>query len=91
MFKEGETTEYPGKAIVALASDDRRMEKTGRILVTADIGSEYGFRDIDGRDPPNFRSLSFLLSSAGYKQTAQWVPQWVKVPGWLLWGSTSRL
>ncbi|CAJ0603843.1 unnamed protein product [Cylicocyclus nassatus] len=91
MFKDGETTEYPGKAIVALASDDRRMEKTGRVLITADLGSEYGFRDTDGRDPPNLRSLSFLLTHSGYKQAAQWVPSWVKVPGWLLWGSASRL
>ncbi|EYC11252.1 hypothetical protein Y032_0051g2099 [Ancylostoma ceylanicum] len=91
IFKDGETTEYPGKAVVALASDDRRMEKTGRTLITADIGSEYGFRDIDGRDPPNLRSLSFLLSHSGYTQAAQWVPLWVKVPGWFLWGASSRL
>ncbi|VDM70523.1 unnamed protein product [Strongylus vulgaris] len=91
MFSDGETTEYPGKAIVALASDDRRLEKSGRILITADMGSEYGFRDTDGRDPPNLRSLTFLLSHSGYKQTAQWVPAWLKVPGWVLWGSSSRL
>ncbi|XGW25435.1 hypothetical protein V3C99_006675 [Haemonchus contortus] len=91
VFREGETPEYPGKAVVALACDDRRMEKTGRILITADMGNEYGFRDIDGRDPPNMRSLSFLLSHSGYKQTAELIPSWVKVPGWLLWGATSRL
>ncbi|VDP42957.1 unnamed protein product [Heligmosomoides polygyrus] len=91
IFEEGETTEYPGKAVVALACDDRRMEKTGRILITADMGSEYGFKDIDGRDPPNMRSLSFLLAHGGYKQAASMVPLWVKLPGWLLWGATSRL
>ncbi|VDL71918.1 unnamed protein product [Nippostrongylus brasiliensis] len=91
MFRQGETTEYPGKAVVALASDDRRMEKTGRILITADLGSEYGFRDVDGRDPPNMRSLSFLLMHSGYKQTAELVPLWLKVPGWFLWGASSRL
>ncbi|VDP15520.1 unnamed protein product [Heligmosomoides polygyrus] len=85
IFEEGETTEYPGKAVVALACDDRRMEKTGRILITADMGSEYG------RDPPNMRSLSFLLAHGGYKQAASMVPLWVKLPGWLLWGATSRL
>ncbi|KAK5986993.1 DeHydrogenases Short chain [Trichostrongylus colubriformis] len=91
LFRDGETTEYPGKAVVALACDDRRMEKTGRILITADMGNEYGFKDTDGRDPPNLRSLSFLLSHGGFKQTAELVPAWVKVPGWLLWGASSRL
>ncbi|KAK6045894.1 hypothetical protein COOONC_16601 [Cooperia oncophora] len=91
MFREGETSEYPGMAIVALANDNRRMEKTGRILITADMGAEYGYRDIDGRDPPNMRSLSFLLHHGGYKQTAGYIPSWVKLPGWLLWGANSRL
>ncbi|KAJ1352014.1 hypothetical protein KIN20_008201 [Parelaphostrongylus tenuis] len=91
MFEQGETPEYSGKAIVALASDVRRMEKTGRILITGDLGKEYGFQDIDGRDPPNFRSVIFLLSLGGYNQIAQWVPSWVKVPGWFLWATSSRL
>ncbi|ETN75952.1 oxidoreductase, short chain dehydrogenase/reductase family protein [Necator americanus] len=91
VFKDGETIEYPGKAIVAIASDDRRMEKTGRTLITADIGNEYGFLDTDGRKPPNLRSLSYLLSHTGHTQAAQWVPSWVKIPGWFLWASSSRL
>ncbi|GMT22751.1 hypothetical protein PFISCL1PPCAC_14048, partial [Pristionchus fissidentatus] len=48
-FAEGETTEYAGKAIVALASDKNMMDKTGRILATMDLGDEYGFVDIDGK------------------------------------------
>uniref|UniRef100_A0A0K0DG43 Dehydrogenase/reductase SDR family member 1 n=1 Tax=Angiostrongylus cantonensis TaxID=6313 RepID=A0A0K0DG43_ANGCA len=91
MFERGETPEYPGKAIVALASDGRRMEKTGRILITEDLGKEYGFKDIDGREPPNLRSITFLLLHSGHNQLAQWVPSWLKVPGWFLWGSASRL
>ncbi|VDM60310.1 unnamed protein product [Angiostrongylus costaricensis] len=91
MFEQGETPEYPGKAVVALASDGRRMEKTGRILITEDLGKEYGFKDIDGREPPNLRSITFLLLRGGHNQLAQWVPSWLKVPGWFLWGSTSRL
>ncbi|KAK6045133.1 oxidoreductase, short chain dehydrogenase/reductase family protein [Cooperia oncophora] len=91
MFREGETTEYSGKAVVALASDDRRMEKTGRVLMTADMGNEYGYKDIDDRYPPNFRSVSFLLHYGGFKQTAEWIPSWVRLPGWLLWGAHNRL
>lgn len=49
IFENGETTEYPGKAVVALAKDPNRIKKTGRILITSDLGSEYGFVDIDGQ------------------------------------------
>ena len=31
------------------------MEKTGRILETRLLGPEYGFTDIDGRHPPDWR------------------------------------
>ena len=48
VFEEGETVEYPGKAVVALAKDPNKIKKTGRILITSDLGSEYGFLDIDG-------------------------------------------
>ncbi|VDK75052.1 unnamed protein product [Cylicostephanus goldi] len=93
-FEKGESSECPGKTVVALASDDRRMEKSGLALITADLGDD-GFRDTDvinaGRDPPSMRSVSFLLNYNGYKQAAQWVPAWAKVPGWLLWASASRL
>ncbi|CAI5444152.1 unnamed protein product [Caenorhabditis angaria] len=90
-FANGETVEYPGKAIVALANDSRRMSKTGKILVTADLGSEYGFVDIDGVSPNNLRSLSFLLERSGWTQTAQYIPAWLKIPGWVIWAGSSRL
>lgn len=47
-FMNGETIEYPGKAVVAVAQDPKKMRKTGKILITADLGAEYGFKDIDG-------------------------------------------
>ncbi|EGT39867.1 hypothetical protein CAEBREN_22603 [Caenorhabditis brenneri] len=91
LFANGETVEYPGRAVVALATDPRRMDKTGRILITEDLGREYGFVDIDGLKPPNFRSLSFVLQAMGWNNTANFVPGWVKLPGWLMWAGSSRL
>jgi NAD(P)-dependent dehydrogenase (short-subunit alcohol dehydrogenase family) len=44
--------EYAGRAVVALATDSERLRKTGQILHTRDLGREYGFCDIDGRNPP---------------------------------------
>uniref|UniRef100_A0A914DNJ5 Dehydrogenase/reductase SDR family member 1 n=1 Tax=Acrobeloides nanus TaxID=290746 RepID=A0A914DNJ5_9BILA len=50
MFKEAESPEYSGKAVVALATDPNSIKKTGQVLLTSDLGKEYGFKDIDGRE-----------------------------------------
>jgi NAD(P)-dependent dehydrogenase (short-subunit alcohol dehydrogenase family) len=50
-LKMTESPEYVGRAVVALATDPNVMDKTGRIGHTRDLGREYGFSDIDGRDP----------------------------------------
>uniref|UniRef100_A0A1I7XIJ8 Dehydrogenase/reductase SDR family member 1 n=1 Tax=Heterorhabditis bacteriophora TaxID=37862 RepID=A0A1I7XIJ8_HETBA len=49
-FETGESTEFAGKAIVALANDRNVMKKTGKIFMTYDLAREYGFKDIDGKD-----------------------------------------
>uniref|UniRef100_A0A914DE93 Dehydrogenase/reductase SDR family member 1 n=1 Tax=Acrobeloides nanus TaxID=290746 RepID=A0A914DE93_9BILA len=49
-IQNAESVEYSGKAIVALATDPKVLDKTGKILITADLGKEYGFKDIDGRE-----------------------------------------
>jgi NAD(P)-dependent dehydrogenase (short-subunit alcohol dehydrogenase family) len=50
-----ETTAYLGRAIVALASDERVMEKSGQLVDVGTLAREYGFTDIDGTQPPPFR------------------------------------
>ncbi len=49
-----ESTEYSGRAVVALARDSRVIRKSGKILQVADLGEEYGFTDIDGKRVANF-------------------------------------
>jgi len=49
---KSESTEYAGQAVVALATDPNMMERTGQLLVTREMGPEYGFTDVDGRQPP---------------------------------------
>lgn len=46
-----ESSQFVGMAIVAIASDENIIAKTGKILITADLGNEYGFTDIDGSQP----------------------------------------
>ena len=50
-----ESVEYIGRAVAALASDPDVMDKTGRILTVGDLAREYGFTDVDGRQPPAYR------------------------------------
>lgn len=42
---------YVGRAVAALAADPDIMAKTGRFLSSGWLAREYGFTDIDGRQP----------------------------------------
>jgi NAD(P)-dependent dehydrogenase (short-subunit alcohol dehydrogenase family) len=46
-----ESPEYIGRAIAALASDPGVTRRSGRTLAVGDLAREYGFTDIDGRQP----------------------------------------
>jgi dehydrogenase/reductase SDR family protein 1 len=46
-----ESPQFIGRAVAALATDPRIMQKTGQILVAAEIARKYGFADIDARQP----------------------------------------
>ena len=50
-----ETPVYLGRAIVALASDPRVLDKSGELLEVGTLAGEYGFTDADGTQPPPFR------------------------------------
>jgi NAD(P)-dependent dehydrogenase (short-subunit alcohol dehydrogenase family) len=51
----GETPAYLGRSIVALASDENVLQKSGRVIDVGTLAREYGFTDTDGRQPPPFR------------------------------------
>ena len=50
-----ETTAYLGRAIVALASDERVIEKSGQLVEVGTLAREYGFTDTNGTQPLPFR------------------------------------
>jgi dehydrogenase/reductase SDR family protein 1 len=50
-LSNSESPQFVGRAIAALALDADVMSKTGRVLVAAELAREYGFTDIDGRQP----------------------------------------
>lgn len=53
-FDLSESPEYIGRAVAALAADDKAIRKTGQLLWACDLAVEYGFTDIDGRQIPRF-------------------------------------
>lgn len=44
----GESPQFSGRAVAALASDPNVLEKTGKALVVAELSKEYGFTDVGG-------------------------------------------
>ncbi|MDY0012582.1 MAG: SDR family NAD(P)-dependent oxidoreductase [Rhodocyclaceae bacterium] len=48
---------HVGLAVAALAADAKVMEKTGSVLITAELGEEYGFTEEDGSRPINPRQM----------------------------------
>ena len=50
-FAESETPFYVGRAIAALAADPNVAEKAGQVLASWNLAKEYGFEDVDGRQP----------------------------------------
>uniref|UniRef100_A0A1I8HBT8 Dehydrogenase/reductase SDR family member 1 n=1 Tax=Macrostomum lignano TaxID=282301 RepID=A0A1I8HBT8_9PLAT len=87
LFRRGETTDFVGKAVTALAAQpvsSLLASKTGRVLLTAELASEYGFSDVDGRTIVSMRSAAFLLEFYGFSRLSGLIPACIKVPFWLL-------
>ncbi|MGI8550364.1 MAG: SDR family NAD(P)-dependent oxidoreductase [Dehalococcoidia bacterium] len=54
-LSQTESPEYFGRAVAALAADPGILAKSGRLLTAGELAREYGFTDIDGRQPEAFR------------------------------------
>lgn len=50
-LSNSESPEFVGRAVVALALDTNVITKTGKVCIAAQLASEYGFIDIDGKQP----------------------------------------
>lgn len=50
-----ETPAYLGRAVVALASDNNVIEKSGQLLEVGTLARDYQFTDVDGTQPSPFR------------------------------------
>lgn len=52
-----ETPEFTGRVIDALYRDPRLLEKSGWVLIGAEVAQEYGIVDAGGKQPPSYREM----------------------------------
>lgn len=50
-FSNSESPEFIGRAVAAVADEPEAMRHTGRVLIAAQLGLDYGFTDLDGSAP----------------------------------------
>ena len=50
-LSNSESPQFIGRAVAALAADPQVMRKSGQALVAAALALEYGFTDVDGKQP----------------------------------------
>jgi len=46
-----------GRVVEALHRDPKRMERSGRVLIVAELAEEFGIREADGRQPKSNREV----------------------------------
>lgn len=54
-LSDAESPLFSGRAVAALAADRNVIERTGKVLVVAELAHEYDFVDEDGRRPKSLR------------------------------------
>ena len=50
-LSNSESPQFIGRAVAALASDPNVMQRSGQVLVAAAVAQQYGFTDVDGKQP----------------------------------------
>ena len=58
-LSNSESPQFIGRAVAALSEDPNVMEKSGLVFVAAALAREYGFTDVDGRQPRPLTLESF--------------------------------
>jgi NAD(P)-dependent dehydrogenase (short-subunit alcohol dehydrogenase family) len=59
-FAMTESTEYTGRAVVALALDPKVLRHAGKLVYVGDLAKQYRFADVDGRQPNFYREAKII-------------------------------
>lgn len=87
VFENGESIEFSGKIVVAMAQDLNIMRYSSRVVIGADYAQLHNIRDIDNRVILSIRQVKaiceFFLPEQ-LKFVSKFVPGFVKIPQWVL-------
>jgi len=50
-LRNSESPQFIGRTVIGLATDPGVIQKTGSVVIAAAAAREYGFKDIDGKEP----------------------------------------
>ena len=56
-LRQGETPQFNGRIIYALARDPALRSLSGQTLISAEVARRYGITEEGGREPPSYREL----------------------------------
>jgi NAD(P)-dependent dehydrogenase (short-subunit alcohol dehydrogenase family) len=56
-LRHGETPQFNGRVIHALARDPKLMSLSGQTLISAEVAQRYGITESGGRVPPSYREM----------------------------------
>ena len=56
-LRQGETPQFNGRIIYALARDPALQSLSGQTLISAEVAPRYGITEEGGREPPSYREL----------------------------------
>jgi len=81
----GESPAFSGKAVVELAalSKDSMMDRSGNVEVVAELATEFGFLDTNGKKPASIRSLKYLLPNFVFPSIEKELEDGKEIPAWI--------
>ncbi|KAL4237412.1 Dehydrogenase reductase SDR member [Mactra antiquata] len=84
VFEQGETIEFSGQCVAALANDPDIMKVSGKIVLTCDLARKYGLKDKEGHSTMDICQINVLLNRGGHSWLASLIPNFVRIPKWIL-------
>ncbi|KAL4237413.1 Dehydrogenase reductase SDR member 1 [Mactra antiquata] len=78
VLEQGETIEFSGQCVAALANDPDIMKVSGKIVLTCDLARKYGLKDKEGRSTMDFCQVNVLLNLSGHSWLASLTPNFVQ-------------
>jgi hypothetical protein len=57
IIENSETPKFSGLVLASLYADPKLMSKSGNVVIAAEAALEYGFTDLNRKQPPSLREL----------------------------------